>query len=79
MPLSMSLTLYLWCHTCSVQRSLTEQQRATLTTDLKALNLSKYLQEVVSSGILIVKEQECKCLLSIAGLQHCRGQAKGWS
>ena len=30
------------------QRSLTEQQRTSLTADLKALNLSKYLQEVVS-------------------------------
>lgn len=30
------------------QRSVTEQQRAAMTSDLKALNLSKYLQEVVS-------------------------------
>lgn len=29
-------------------RSLTEQQRASLTSDLKNLNLSKYIQEVVS-------------------------------
>ena len=31
-----------------IQRTLTEQQRSQLTSDFKALNLSKYIQEAVS-------------------------------
>ena len=30
------------------QRTLTEQQRGSLTSDFKSLNLSKYIQEAVS-------------------------------
>ena len=37
------------------QRLLTEQQRASLTSDLKHLNLSKYIQEVVS-GVLVLSK-----------------------
>lgn len=40
--------MYVHVYTVYWQRTLTEQQRASLTSDFESLNLSKYIQEAVS-------------------------------
>lgn len=42
------LVLHTYYGSVSMQRTLTEQQRAGLTSDFESLNLSKYVQEAVS-------------------------------
>lgn len=62
-----------------MQRSLTEQQRASLTSDLKGLNLTKYIQEAVSFTFShqlrnLANQQN---YFIVAGNEHCRSQTEG--
>ncbi|KAK3753991.1 hypothetical protein QZH41_009266, partial [Actinostola sp. cb2023] len=56
-------------------RSITEQQRESLTNEFNGLNLSRYIQEAVSSvieGLTKLKQSDVSCVAHICSLIHQR-------
>ena len=53
---------YMWCMLISVQRTLTEQQRASLTSDFECLNLTRYIGEAVSGKIDLLLGENVLCI-----------------